>query len=294
MRESRQTLIKTPLCEFGIFRADATFPGETRTSVARSHLIAFPRGASRIRQAGRAAQVATPVGTVFYNIGCEYTAKSLDTSSETTAFLRLGTRELKDAIATFDPSVAERQEAPFSLTGGPLPDSAFFAQTALAHSASRFEPLAAEEALLALAGAVVRAAYAECPVRVSARRGKSDRDYTHWTQELIASTFRLQHGLAEIAERVGVSPFHLCRVFKREVGMTIHEFRDRFRLRAALREMIDSKTPIAQIAAGVGYSSQSHFTDAFRTRFGLPPAECRKRLRAGVISLGAYRKILED
>ncbi|MBX3390945.1 MAG: helix-turn-helix transcriptional regulator [Phycisphaeraceae bacterium] len=263
--------------------------------MARSHLLAFPRGTSSIRQSGQPAQIATPVFAVFYNVGCEYTATSIGSDRESTAFVRVGGRDLREMIGGFDPAVADRPEAPFSFSSGPVSDRVFISQAALECSATRLDALAAEETTLRLVNDVVVAAYTARSIRRRVRAGKSDRDYAHWTQEILASSFRSQSGLTELAERVGVSPFYLCRIFKREVGMTIHEFRDRLRLRAALVEIADSDLPMSLIAARAGYSSQSHFTDAFRTRFGVPPGRGRKLLKnRACASEFEDRKILED
>ncbi|MBX3378583.1 MAG: helix-turn-helix transcriptional regulator [Phycisphaeraceae bacterium] len=283
MQQFKQTFLKTALFELGLFRSVAAFAGETRSAVALSHLLAFPRSSSTIRQAGQRPQVATPVGAVFYNKGCEYTATPIGTTLEVTGFLRVEASVLRDAIGRFDQSVADRPEDPFTFSDGPVTDRVFVRQAALERRAlvGSLDPLAADEEMVCLVHDAVESAYAVRAIRLREKAGKSDSDYARWTQELIARHFRAAQSLAEIAGHVGISPFHLHRIFKRVVGMTIHAFRDRMRLRAALSEMLDSPMPLSLIAIRSGYSSQSHFTDAFRSRFGVPPAEGRRLLRAG-------------
>lgn len=283
VRESKKTLLRTALFEFGIFRSEAAFPGETRTGVALSHLVVFPRTSSRIRQAGRAIQVATPVGAVFYNAGCEYSATSIGSSTEETGYLRVEPGVLRSAIGSFDRQAADRLENPFSFSDGPVSDRVFLRQISLERRAMAglVDPLVADEEIAQLVQESIGAAYEARSLGHRETGGRADADYTNWTKELIAKTFRTTEGLAEIAAKVGVSPFHLHRVFKRVVGLTIHEFRDRMRLRAAFVEMLDSAMPLALIASRAGYSSQSHFTDAFRARFGVPPARARRLVASG-------------
>jgi AraC family transcriptional regulator len=61
--------------------------------------------------------------------------------------------------------------------------------------------------------------------------------------------------------------------------MTINAFRESLRVRAALQQLIDTTTPVIDIALGVGFASQSHFTDTFRRHFQMTPARARRRMR---------------
>jgi len=286
LREFKKTLLKTPLFEFGIFRSEAAFAGETRTSIALSHLVAFPRHASNITQAGRPTEVATPVGAVFYNRGCEYVATTIGSTLEVTSFLRVDAGVLRDSIGSFDRKVFDRPETPFAFSGGPIPDDVYVRRVGIEGraGASLLDSIEADEEMLRLVHDVVSSAYRARSIRQREKNGKADCEYARWTQQLIAGDFRSSATLTDIAGRIGVSPFHLHRVFKRVVGMTIHEFRDRMRLRSAAGEMLDSRMPLSVIGLRAGYSSQSHFTDSFRKRFGMPPARWRSLVHAGRVS----------
>lgn len=82
--------------------------------------------------------------------------------------------------------------------------------------------------------------------------------------------------LAALARRVGGSPFHLQRNFKRLVGVTPRDFADarRFELvRRALRSLPDVTTAVAT----AGYGSSSRFYERAVPRLGMSPS----RYRAG-------------
>ena len=81
--------------------------------------------------------------------------------------------------------------------------------------------------------------------------------------------------LGELAELAGVSVFHACRVWKRVTGGGFHAYRNEVRLRHALALLLDSRAPLASIAAEAGFASQSHLTNRFRARFGTTPAKMR-------------------
>lgn len=83
----------------------------------------------------------------------------------------------------------------------------------------------------------------------------------------------------EIAAAAGASPFHACRVFRAETGMSIHEYRMALRLRMGL-EQLETRERLSALAYRLGFSSHSHFTDATRLHFGVSPFHLRTRLLA--------------
>jgi AraC-like DNA-binding protein len=81
--------------------------------------------------------------------------------------------------------------------------------------------------------------------------------------------------LSGIAAAVGVSTFHLCRAFRAATGETLHAYRNRMRLQAAL-ERLDDGESLTEVALDLGYSSHSHFSAAFRELFGVAPSQVRR------------------
>lgn len=82
-------------------------------------------------------------------------------------------------------------------------------------------------------------------------------------------------GVEELARRLGSSPFHLSRIFKRETGFSVHEYLLQLRLRTGLERLHESKGSMLMLALQLGFVSHSHFTAAFRRAFGLLPSEAR-------------------
>lgn len=77
--------------------------------------------------------------------------------------------------------------------------------------------------------------------------------------------------LEEISREAAYSPYHLCRVFKSETGMTIHRYVNRQRLLVAL-ERLGSAESLAGLAAQLGFASHSHFTMICRDELGGSPS----------------------
>ncbi|MBD8525604.1 helix-turn-helix transcriptional regulator [Pseudomarimonas arenosa] len=83
-------------------------------------------------------------------------------------------------------------------------------------------------------------------------------------------------GLDELAERFGVSAFHLLRVFRRVIGTTPHQYYLQLRLRRALLQIDLGRERIVDIALAAGFSSHGHFSTAFRKAFGCSPLEFQR------------------
>jgi AraC-like DNA-binding protein len=77
--------------------------------------------------------------------------------------------------------------------------------------------------------------------------------------------------LEELGREVGCSPFYLSRTFTRETGMTISQWVRRARLERAAELLRAGKCNVTEAALEVGYSSLSHFSQAFHEMFGCCP-----------------------
>ena len=80
--------------------------------------------------------------------------------------------------------------------------------------------------------------------------------------------------VTQLAALVKLSPHYFARQFRAAFGMTPHQYVLERRLEAA-RRMLRSDMAIADIAYALGFSSQAHFTQAFRRRIGSTPARQR-------------------
>jgi AraC-like DNA-binding protein len=77
--------------------------------------------------------------------------------------------------------------------------------------------------------------------------------------------------LEEIGRAAGCSPFHLSRTFSTATGMTIPQYIRQLRLERAAELLKSGKFNVTEAAFEVGYSSLSHFSQAFHETFGCCP-----------------------
>jgi len=100
----------------------------------------------------------------------------------------------------------------------------------------------------------------------------------------------LKWTLTELAKKVASSPFHLTRMFHKQVGAALHRYQLRTRLARAIDLLLDTRIDITTIALDLGFSSHSHFTASFRQMIGLPPLKFRETVRS--VDATKIRKIL--
>jgi AraC-like DNA-binding protein len=77
--------------------------------------------------------------------------------------------------------------------------------------------------------------------------------------------------LEEIGRVVGCSQFHLSRTFSTATGMTITQYLRQLRMERAAELLRSGKFNVTEAALEVGYSSLSHFSQAFHETFGCCP-----------------------
>ena len=84
--------------------------------------------------------------------------------------------------------------------------------------------------------------------------------------------------LNELAGHVALSPYYLLRVFRAEVGMPPYAYLESVRIRHAQR-LIENGKSLAEVAAEVGFSSQSHMTRRFKKIIGATPGQYAAQAR---------------
>jgi len=78
-----------------------------------------------------------------------------------------------------------------------------------------------------------------------------------------------------VARIIGISTQHVCRVLKRELGLTFADLLRDVRLREARRLLRESSYSMKEIAFRVGFRHPSQFTRAFRDDCGRSPSQYR-------------------
>jgi AraC-like DNA-binding protein len=90
--------------------------------------------------------------------------------------------------------------------------------------------------------------------------------------EFIDANLHRQLSLAEIAAEVHLSPYHLGRVFKAALGVSLHQYLIAQRVERGRALLERGEHTIREVAALVGFADHSHFNLHFKRRYGVPPS----------------------
>jgi AraC family transcriptional regulator len=96
-----------------------------------------------------------------------------------------------------------------------------------------------------------------------------DYIHAHLTQDL---------SLVAIATSIGVSQFHLARMFKQTMGISLWQYVMQQRIDLAKRVLAQLNLSIVEVSSYLGFSSQAQFTNFFRKHTGINPTQYRKKL----------------
>jgi AraC-like DNA-binding protein len=88
---------------------------------------------------------------------------------------------------------------------------------------------------------------------------------------LLAQRLAAPPSLEELGRALGCSPYHLSRTFSKEMGMTIPQYLRQVRMERAAELLKSGKFNVTEAALEVGYSSLSHFSQAFCETIGCCP-----------------------
>jgi AraC family transcriptional regulator, melibiose operon regulatory protein len=93
---------------------------------------------------------------------------------------------------------------------------------------------------------------------------------------LVATHYREQLTIEDIARNIRVAPAYAMRVFRKFSGMTLHEFLIHHRVSHAQRLLTTTDGTIEQICAESGFGSPARFYACFRKLVGQSPSAYRR------------------
>jgi transcriptional regulator GlxA family with amidase domain len=132
-----------------------------------------------------------------------------------------------------------------------------------------------EELIVDLLGQVVRSAYKTTAITMPSIVGRKQRDMVHHIEFVLSRQLGECPSLRDLAGEIGISVYHLCRMFRRATGSTLHRYRQKLRVRWSLESVTESSRSLVDIALDAGFSSHSHYTSSFRQEFAQTPSSLR-------------------
>ena len=81
----------------------------------------------------------------------------------------------------------------------------------------------------------------------------------------------------QIAEHFFISKYHLCRYFRKNLGIPLMSYLNTIKITQACRMMKAGNSSMTQIAMECGFNSSSYFCKVFKKERGISPTEYRKK-----------------
>lgn len=102
--------------------------------------------------------------------------------------------------------------------------------------------------------------------------------YTKRLKELILEEPENTFLIEDMAQKIGMSPYHMIRQFKEACGLTPHQFQIQSRVRKAQKLLEEGKS-VTEVAYATGFCDQSHFDRCFNKIVRLTPSEYKKSVK---------------
>jgi AraC-like DNA-binding protein len=274
------------------FRCRAAVEPAGREEPNPTHSIVFVRRGVFGRAVGKSWRVVDANSVVFFNAEQSYRYAHPLPGGDDCTILAVDEERARELVSAHSPQDGERREGPFRVDH--LLASARLARLhyELLALVRRGDPrLIVEDALAGLADAAVAAAHGLPRSAAAEELGtRRQREIAEAVKVELNARLDAPPGLTELAAAFGCSPFHLSRLFSRREGISLRTYLGRLRTRLAAERLAGGARDLTGLALDLGYSDHSHFTNAFRREWGLPPSRFRQ-LAAGERSASAERRL---
>jgi len=136
--------------------------------------------------------------------------------------------------------------------------------------------------------------HAQTTVELDALHGKMVKEYSdpkirtsnqgsltivQKAEQFIEMYFTEDTSMEELAKKMHVHPSHMMRVFKKEKGITISQFRNLRRIKEAKELIRFSNLSMTEIAIMIGFSNPQYFSTFFKEIEGMTPLEFKKTMK---------------
>lgn len=81
----------------------------------------------------------------------------------------------------------------------------------------------------------------------------------------------------KLADSIHVSEDYLTRIFHKEIGLSLWEYLNRYRIFIATRMLLETNDSIYEIAENTGFQDQAYFCRVFKKIYGVPPGKIRSK-----------------
>lgn len=281
---TRRTLVESLGIAAVDFRCFAGVESDGPEEPNPTHSIVFVRrGVFRRTHCGERF-LADPNHILFFNASHPYRYSHPMEGGDDCTILAVATPVALDLVAQHAPRDAERAETPFRLGHGFCSRRAALLHYEFLGLVRRSgSMLAVEDALSDLAQEALRAVYEAHGASEKTKSGspvaiRRQRELCEAVKAAVNARIESLPSLAELAQSLDCSPFHLSRTFRQMTGVSLRRYVTRLRTSIAADRLANGAKDLTDLALDLGFADHSHFTNTFRKEWGVPPSRFRARL----------------
>lgn len=271
-------LYRSDTLTVGVFDCPRQHPFFHDTGPIGNDLMVFPRHAVRIKHTGKREILANRQVVTLYNKGQTYRREPVAEYGDYSIWLNFPRGLLTATMQAIGYTHHKMDTQPFN-SAFELSSSDVFMQQRLLHryllQNAQPSPLLVEETALQLLDKLLSADNPK--QQVTASRSNTRRRHRQWVAdccELLTRSWDQRWNLTDLAAEIGTTAFHLSRVFKAQMGHSIHQYQMQLRLRSAVDSLLDQpEKRLTDVALDNGFATPSHFTQTFNNHFGMPPGK---------------------
>lgn len=266
------------------FACGCGYPHKSGEEAAHAHEVVLPQKGFFERTTTFGRTQGDPTKALYFNKGQPYRIDHPLGGGDVCTIFEVSPAVLMDFCASEEDRNRVLEGCPFARGEQPLGHHLALHHFALLQNAKRLGEagaLAFEERALAFLARI----FEDGAPRRTAKPKPAAKRALEAQKHLVERTIRYLNRhftdalmLSKLAREVFSSPYHLCRVFRRETGLTIHGYLSVLRLRAALDALREKGRKLTPLALDLGFSSHSHFSASFAKAFGATPKTVRDLL----------------
>ena len=113
--------------------------------------------------------------------------------------------------------------------------------------------------------------------KVSTRINKADKDKLMDARDFVLQNLHQPPSLSKVAKTIGLNEYKLKKGFKELFQQTVYGFLTDQRLVLGRQILMDTNKTATEVAFELGYSSLSHFSNAFKKKYGTSPKASKKQ-----------------
>jgi AraC-like DNA-binding protein len=299
LTQVERLLRRTALVGVGEYRCPVDDPQFKFGGPEKCPFIVFSHASVHLTPSRGDAQVCTPNMVNLLDVGDCYERRPVSSEGAICDWIALSPSLLREIAAEVDPATADERDVVFAEVMLPVSSDIFLAQRSFFLNVARdagMPDLAVEENAVHLARRVVSeclvaAKHTDAPARRGRYAARRIDERIDEVKQILALEYSEKLSVADIARRVHWSPGYLTRQFLACTGSTLHQYRQRLRLRVALAYLSESRLDGAATALQLGFASHSHFSAAFANEFGVTPTEFTRQLAKAVVPKNVRRLI---